>query len=55
MAIFIEGKEKVGTWDPYYGGREALSFGRFPQKVETRGQRRKVVVIQSNQDRKSVV
>ena len=37
-----------GGWDPYYGGREGLSHGRFPQKVETRGQRRKVVVIQSN-------
>ena len=37
-----------GGWDPYNGGREALSFGSFPQKVETRGQRRVVVVIQSN-------
>ena len=30
------------------GGREALSFGMFPQKVETRGQMRGSLVIQSN-------
>ena len=42
MAIF---KRKGGGLDPYNSGRKALSLGRFPHKVETRGQRRKAVVI----------
>ena len=41
-------RKRGGGWDPSYGGREALSFGRLPQKEETRIQRKVLNVIQSN-------
>ena len=41
-------RRRGGGWDPSIGGREALSFGRLPQKVETRSQRKVLDVIQSN-------
>ena len=41
-------RRRGGGWDPSNGRREALSFGRLPQKEETRSQRKVLDVMQSN-------